>query len=488
MSVRLRLALTYSLMMAALLGLGSAVLFVIMQDRLGADLDRRLQIRASEVRLAVWSEPGDPELEDLLPGQVDLSPIAELNSPGLYVQTLDMAGRPLATSQNLHGAVLPVDRWQYAPALHGRPAYANVTQPDGQEVRVLSVPVVVNDEVAAVLQLGESLQPIQDVLARLRWALLTLGSAGMLAGAVGGWCVADRALRPLSVMSSRAAIISTRRDFERRLNLAGTDEVGQLARVIDQLLETVDHTLRSHHDFVADISHELRNPLLAIRANVDLLDGCADEAERQECVSEIRDQVQRLTRLVGDLLLLAQVEPRQIIEQRPVGLAPLVRRVAREVERRAPAHTVRAAHIEPLQILGDEDRIVQILTNLAGNALQHTEPGGTITLSVTRESQMACLVVEDAGGGIDPEHLPHIFDRNYSVSATSRSRGNGLGLAIVKHLAEAHGGSVEVESQPGQGSRFIVRLPLSGPPSARSRSARKRALPVLPAAAAASVN
>lgn len=471
-----------------LLAIGSGVLYGIMQDRLRADLDRRLQIRASEVRLAVWSEPSDPDWEDLLAGQVDLAPLSELDAPGLRVQTLDLTGRVLATSHNLQGVPIRLDPRLYASALEGKPAFASVTQPDGENMRVISAPITVDGKVAAILQIGQSLQPIEDVLARLRWALVLLGSCGLAAGAAGGWIVADRSLRPLSAISASAAGISAERDFNRRLNVAGSNEIGQLASVIDDLLATVEHTLRSHHDFVADISHELRNPLLAIRTNVDLLEDCPDERERHECVSEIRGQVQRMTRLVGDLLLLAQVEPRQIIEQRLVGLTPLVRRVAREAERQAPTHAIRVAQLEPMYIVGDEDRLAQLLSNLIDNAVQHTEAGATVSLSVVRADQMACLVVEDNGGGIEPQHLARIFERTYSVKPRLQARGNGLGLAIVKHLAEAHGGSVEVASEPGRGTRFTVRLPLAGPPDGSARGAKRLASPAPPRVAPAPLN
>ena len=470
MSVRLRLALTFSVLMAALLGVGSAVLYLTMRETLGHELDRRLQIRASEVRLAVWSEPGDPELEDIAPGQIDLSPLSELDAPGLYVQALDLADHVLATSDNLHEVPLPVKAAQYAPAVDGKRILSDVTARDGRDVRVLSVPITVEGKVAGVLQVGQSRQPLEDTLAGFRRALLLFGSLGMMAGAAGGWLVAHRGLRPLSAISAHASEIATRRDFSRRLRLAGGDEISQLAAVIDQLLETVDETLHTHQNFVADTSHELRNPLLAIQTNLDLLDDGCDEEDREECFVEIRQQVERMSRLVADLLLLAQVEPAQMIEQGPVGLAPLVRRAAREAERRATGQTIRMGRLEPLQVLGDEGRLTQILTNLVDNALRHTPPGGAISLSVERDGQTALLVVLDTGEGIEAEHLPRIFDRAYRACAgASFDDSNGLGLAIVKHLAEAHGGGVEVDSELGRGSRFAVWLPLTGPPGVPPR-------------------
>src|SRR5207247_780931 len=136
-----------------------------------------------------------------------------------------------------------------------------------------------------------------------------LGAAALLVAGAGSWFVAYRGLRPLAVVSSRAADIAARRDFSQRLGFDDRrDEVGRLASTVDHLLATVDETLRTHREFVADTSHELRNPLLAIRTNLDLMDRLPTAEARQECVFEAREQVERMSRLVSDLLLLAQVE------------------------------------------------------------------------------------------------------------------------------------------------------------------------------------
>jgi len=464
-TVRLRLALTYSLMMAALLGAGSVVLYLTMRETLGAEMDRRLQIRASEVRLAIWSQPGDPELDDFTSGQIDLAPLSGLDAPRLLVQALDDAGNVLATSSNLR-LPLPVPAREYATAVQGKPAFGDVRIENGEDVRVFNTPISVDGKVAGVLQVGQSRQPLENAFDGLRRVLVLMGSLGVVAGAAGGWAVASRGLRPLSAISAHATEIATKHDFGRRLRLSGADEISQLGGVIDQLLETVEETLRSHRDFVADTSHELRNPLLAIRTNLDLLGDATSDDDREECVEEIRQQAERMSRLVADLLLLAQVEATQIIERRPVGLAPLVKRVAREAERRATGQTIRVLRADPVQILGDEGRLTQIVTNLVDNALRYSPPGATVSLSVEGVGQTARLLVADTGSGIEAQHLPHVFDRAYrgGVGASCEG-GSGLGLAIVKHLAEAHGGRVNVESQPGLGSRFAVWLPLAGAPA-----------------------
>ncbi|MBI4499496.1 MAG: HAMP domain-containing protein [Chloroflexi bacterium] len=479
MSLRLRLTLTYSAFVGLTIAVFGLVLYTTMSQNLEAEMDQRLQIRADQVQLTIW--PGTDSLtpEDLTSAKLDLSPLADLDAPGLYVQVLDRAGQVLATSESLRGAVLPTHPASLAAALEGKRVFSDITVGEGRGMRMLSVPIVVESRVVGVLEVGQSRRPLQDTISDLRTLLLLLGAATLAIAGVGGWLVARHGLLPLRAISQQAADIAAQRDFRQRLHLAERrDEVGQLARTIDKLLETVQDTLRWHREFVADTSHELRNPLLALRTNLELIDRVADAEARAECVREARQQIERMSRLVSDLLLLAQVEAGQVIERRPVALRPLIESVARDAAQRADGQQVQIAGAEPLEILGDEGRLTQVLTNLVNNALRHTPPGGTITLRLGREDGWAYLAVADSGEGIAPEHLPHIFERFYRVEkpGARAGHGTGLGLAIVKHLAEAHGGWVTAESELGRGSCFTVWLPLRPgvrPPLRPARAAAK---------------
>ena len=270
-------------------------------------------------------------------------------------------------------------------------------------------------------------------------------------------------LRALCAITEEAADIAFRRSFNRRVGMADRpDEVGHLSRTVNYLLATVESTLESHRDFLADTSHELRNPLQAIRVNLELAERIDNSSEREECIRECIDEVERMSRLVEDLLTLARLEARQIIERRPVALQSLLQDVVRGAKRRACGQQILVQHVEKVEVLGDEGRLRQVLDNLMRNALRHTPPNGMIHLSLQAANGWAMLEISDTGEGIAPQHLPHIFERFYQVGKT-RDGGAGLGLAIVKHLCEAHGGHVTAASEPGKGSRFTVCLPLSSP-------------------------
>ncbi len=483
MSLRLRLTLTYSLLVALILGVFGMVLYATMRQSLETELDRRLQVRASQVELTIWPGTRSLKPDDITAAKLDLSPLSDLDAPNIYVQVLNRRGQVVATSESLRGATLPVDEASVSAARAGKRSLSTVVDDDDRAIRILSVPIAVGSNVVGVLEVGQSRQPLQETMLGLRTLLLLLGAAALLVSGLVGWLVANTSLRPLSTISAQAAAIAEQRDFRRRLNVAERrDEVGQLARTIDTLLATVDDTLRTHREFVADTSHELRNPLLAIRTNIELMDRLTDRAARAECRQEARQQVERMSRLVSDLLVLAQVEAGQLVERRPVSLRPLVRGVARAAETRSTGRRIVVEAPTDVELLADDVRLTQVLTNLVDNALRHTPPEGTITLRLDTQDGWARLAVADTGEGIAPEHLPHVFDRFYRTdkARAQPSDGTGLGLAIVKHLVEAHGGRVVAESAPSQGSCFTVWLPLAPAPPSPAPSAS----PALPPAAA----
>lgn len=462
MSLRLRMSLAYALVVAIVVAVLGATLYLTMQKTLSDEMDQRLRVRSDEIQFALWPSPDAPTLSDLTPSKLDLSPLAQIDAPGMFVQVLDTSGNVLATSSNQQSTPMPVDRVEFDSAVSGRPAFGDVTLPGDRTLRVLSVPLAVQKQVAAVLQVSQSREPLKDTLAGLQRLLAVIGSSAVILAVAVGWLVSYRGLQPLSLISSQAADIAAKRDFRRRLHMDGRpDEIGTLARTIDGLLANVDETLQAHRDFVADTSHELRNPLLTIRTNVDVIDRIEDPDERREALREVRIQVARMTRLISDLLLLAQVERGLILQHRPVDVSLLIERVAHEARQRAHGQRIHVDHAQSLDIVGDSDRLQQILANLLDNAIKHTPAGGTVSVRTNRSADGVRIDVEDNGEGIAPEHLPHIFERAYRVtsSQTGPHASYGLGLAIVKYLTEAHGGQVEVRSELGHGTCITIVLP-----------------------------
>lgn len=461
MSLRLRLTVTYSVLVALILTTFSIVLYGIMRGNLEAEADRRLVVRASQVELTIWPETRSLTSEDLTAAKLDLSPLEDLRAPSIYVEVSDRNGNPITASENLRGVVLPMDEAVVAGTLEGKQTLRDLVLEGDRPLRLLTLPIKVRDRIVGVLTVGQSRQLFQDTMDSLRTLLVVLGGAALaVAGAI-GWVVADRGLQPLAAIARQAALIAAGRDFSHRLDHQGpTDEVGRLARTVDDLLKTVEETLRQHRDFVADTSHELRNPLLAIRTNLELVARMPRREQRAECVKEALQQVERMSGLVNDLLTLARIEVGLVVERRPVSLANVMEQAVHDAMVRSNNRPVSITQADDVFVLGDDGRLAQVIGNLLDNALRHSAADRAVTVGLARVVGGAQLTVEDMGDGIAGEHMARIFDRFYRVDPPGTTKnGTGLGLAIVKHLVEAHGGRVTAKSEVGKGSRFVVWLP-----------------------------
>jgi len=294
-----------------------------------------------------------------------------------------------------------------------------------------------------------------DILASILVALT-------LAGLSGGVIVRS-ALAPVSRVTDTARAIENSPDLNRRVGYRGPqDEIGRLATTFDRMLQRLDQAFKSQKHFVADASHELRSPLTVIRGNLDLLKRNLNPDDRAECLRAIESETARMTKIVTDLLLLAEVESSQSGPQGTVALKDILLGEVMRTEPLIGRRKIVVARAEDISIKGDTHKLRQLVGNLVDNAIKYTPDGGTVTVSVFRDGEWARLQVADTGIGIAPEDLPHIFDRFYRVDkARSRaSGGTGLGLAIVKAIAEQHGGKVTVSSEPGEGSTFTTSFKL----------------------------
>lgn len=243
-----------------------------------------------------------------------------------------------------------------------------------------------------------------------------------------------------------------------------SEDLRGLAEAFSAVLARLEQNVRRQRQFLADASHELRGPLMVIRGNLDLLQMDLPPEERRAAAHEAAEEAERMARLIADLLFLAEEDAHDRLQSQPVAIDEVVAEVwQRALTVDADAHAVALACNEPAIVLGDRDRLTQMLWNLIENALHYTDPGGRISICSQVSSATVQLTVIDTGIGIPAEHIPRLFERFYRVDrARSREQSStGLGLPIVKQVAEAHGGTVHVESRLGSGSTFVVVLPLA---------------------------
>ena len=312
---------------------------------------------------------------------------------------------------------------------------------------------------------GHFMAPEWAAMQRLALWLFAAGTGVLAIGLAGGWWLATRAIRPIDEISTTAQKISAG-DLSLRINASDAEsELGRLAGVLNSTFARLEAAFAHQVRFTSDASHELRTPIsVMLTQTQSALSRERTAAEYRETLEACQRAAQRMRRLAESLLELARLDAGQTMRHEPFDLA----RVARDcIDLIRPLAADRGIEIrqdlKPAECAGDAERIGQIVTNLLSNAVHFNRERGEVRVSVCSEDSSILLTVSDTGEGIPKEDLPHIFERFYRVDKSrSRIQGRtGLGLAICKAIAEAHGGIIGVESRPGEGSSFTLRLPLN---------------------------
>jgi heavy metal sensor kinase len=309
-----------------------------------------------------------------------------------------------------------------------------------------------------------ALQRVQAVRDRYLDTLIVLIPLGVGLAALGGAIIARAALRPVDEMARTARRI-TAEDLSRRVERRGSgDELDGLAETLNGMLARLEDAFGQTRRFAADAAHELRTPLTVLRGGIEValrMERSPDEYRR--VLASSLEEVERLIRLAEDLLLLSRSLAGPEGSRAPVDLEPLVLEVFEVGARigRDAGVSVRVDATAPAPVAGDAAALRRALLNLVENAVKYTPPGGKVEIGLARGDGVAEITIADTGIGIEPADLERIFEPFLRLDA-ARARdtgGAGLGLAIARSIVIAHGGSITVESRPGSGSRFTVRLP-----------------------------
>jgi two-component system, OmpR family, sensor histidine kinase MprB len=447
--LRKRLALVAATAAALALLLASIVCYMVVRSQLLGQVDDALRAQA----LAVQN--GTATLGQPLPG-----PPASAGGPAQYYQLVAVDG-------NTEGDIgLPITSRVNAVATGNEPAFLQDVTVGGSRFRQLTFPTTLRvngqPEPGAV-QLARPLDGIDRILRNLRLVLLALCAGGIAVAAGLGRMAARRVLAPLAEVAQTARHIEETEDLSSRIRVHADDEVGQLARRFNAMIERLQHSrdaldesVRAQRQLVADASHELRTPITSLRTNIEVLleqgDHLSDE-DRRRLLADVLEQSEELSGLIGDVIELARGDL-------PITSADDVRLdrvVADSVTRarRAFPHVHYETTFEPVIVEGVAERLARAVNNLLDNAAHHSGAGGVIEVVVDREG----VRVRDHGTGIDGADLPYVFDRFYRGANSRGRQGSGLGLAIVRQVATQHGGSIDAANAPDGGAVFTLRLP-----------------------------
>jgi two-component system, OmpR family, sensor kinase len=388
----------------------------------------------------------------------------------------------VVSSPPLRAFALPEDAQikvldQYGRALAGTDPSISLGPPSSGvhnvgDLSVATKPIAATGSLPGYVQYARPDAGVNDTVARL-WFFLGAGVVGgTLLALLAGLAVADRAMRPIKALTGLARQITSTRDPSKRIPVPATDdEVGELARTMDGMLQALDEAtsereqaLERQREFVADASHELRTPLTSIQANLELLQSeRAGSAEDQHTVDSALSSTKRMSGLVSDLLLLARADAGRRLATKDLDLTAIAAGALEEVQPLAGDRRLESELERPLPLQGNPDELHRLVRNLLENAVRHTPDKTTVVLSARRDGDEALLEVVDDGPGIPDGMESQVFDRfvrGDGPSDTAAGGGSGLGLAIVRAVAESHGGSVDAGKSTYGGARFSVRLPL----------------------------
>jgi len=460
-SIRVRLTIWYGCGLALIMILFASALYLVMSRALEDQIDRSLEDAAMAAARSLEEHRFGPFL--LLDDLAQAFP--ELALLDKFFQIFGPQGQITLQSANISTRNIPLSELAMQAALKGEATYESVRLQGEISIRLLSYPIRHGETLVNVLRVGTSLRPVEEMLNRLVFVLLIGSPLAVIVSMLGGWFLAGRALRPVDTITLAAQRIAAG-DLTQRIHTTSADEIGRLASTFNDMIARLEASIRQIRQFSADASHELRTPLTITKGETEL----ALRKERtpevyREVLESNLEEIDRMSRIVDELLFLSRADLGEIkIAREPVQLDQLVQEIQHQaivLGKDREVETILGT-LEPTEVFGDEWRLRELLLNIIDNAIKYSQEKGTVEIGLKHINGMAKISVQDNGIGISPDEQKLVFDRFFR-SDTARAhaqKGTGLGLAICKWIAETHQGQIQIESTPGQGSRFTIFLPL----------------------------
>jgi len=443
LNIKLKITLWYALFLLVLLSVFSVFLYLA--------VSRILYIHNSDFMKADASQ-----VESILQFEGSAIKIAEpykIVATNTYFVVFDAEG-----NTDLQGEALP--EIVNLPVKSEQLQYMDI---NGQKWAIYDKSLVRNDKVIGWIRVSRSLESVISTLSNMKLIMFISIPLYIAMSSLGGFFLADRALRPIDYITRTAREIS-KGDISQRLKLIKTkDEVGRLAITFNEMLDKLASSIKKERQFASDASHELRTPTAIITAQAEhALKGVRGSEEYVEALKNILNESKKMSFIISQLLLLYRSdEGKYMLNFETLNLNMIIEEILNEYQNNTLAKhiSINFTSSEKISIKADQTLITRMLINLIDNSIRYGKKKGKIDISISSDNGKVKIMVEDNGIGISEEDIPNIFDRFYQVSKSRNGHGTGLGLSIVKWIVEAHHGSIDVESQPGAGTRFRIFLP-----------------------------
>jgi heavy metal sensor kinase len=457
LSVRTRLTLWYGGVLLAIVLVISAVSYFMLRRILIGGADVELLMVGQIVRDAGIGEARRSEAE-----------VREILGPrflDVFYRVTGPDGQPQAESGALRGRRLPLSAEAREHGRSGEPTFETVSLSRGERVRLLTIPLTQEPAPSRFIQVGATFADIDRALAGYTETLAVMVPMGLGLALVGGAWLARSALRPVETMSRTARRIGAQ-DLTRRLPLRGTaDELDHLAETLNAMFARLETAFTHVRRFAVDAAHELRTPLTVLKGGIEVaLRADRASSEYRDVLRSSLEEVEQLIALAENLLLFSRLRMDMALPRQTIELETLLMEVVDTGARLADGRgvVVRLGAVEPLVVHGDPSTLRRALVNLVENAIKYTKAGGTVELSLERDGRHAVVAVNDTGVGMNPADADRIFEPFVRLDSAraGEAGGAGLGLSIVDSIVAAHDGRLSVQTAPGVGSTFAIRLPL----------------------------
>jgi heavy metal sensor kinase len=461
-ALRTKLTLSYTAILVLLLGAAGSISYNTLASQLDADATDEVQELTRGMHGYLRFGGGEPTLSY---DRNDPDQVAFVERATRYYQAFDAdTGQLIYQSPGLTPLGL-----EYTPeevrVFREQPRPVDVFTDQGR-IRLTNTLISPSPGEHYLLQVGLRLEHFDAALNRFLALLLWSLAPAVVVAIVAGRYMAGRALAPLARLSAEARTIDVA-DLTQRLTVRGAgDELDELALAFNDTLARLEHAVGDMKQFSTALAHELRTPLAALRGEAELALTHAQSADdyRKGLATQL-EELDRLARLITELLTLARAEAGDIVlRKQVVDLGALAQSVTQSLEpvARARGLSLYCEACRDVLVTGDAGWLERLLINLVDNAIAFTPTGGRVTIRISQTDRLARLDVEDTGIGLSSDTIAHIFDRFYQAdpSRSARGGGVGLGLSLARWIAQRHNASISVQSEPGKGSTFTVLLPV----------------------------
>jgi len=383
---------------------------------------------------------------------------------GKFIQIMDSSGRIGAKMSDIEGEALPTSFNTLEKAMKGEIVYETIERTNPR-LRMITIPIMENKKVTSVVQVGTSLEDFDETIKKLLLIMIISIPSSICVTIVVGYFMAKKALKPVDQIR-RAAVKISSSNLDEKIDIGGRrDELGRLAETFNAMIGRLKDAFQRINQFSIDVSHELKTPLTILKGETEVaLRKEREKHDYQVLLKSNLEEIDRMSCIIDDLLLLSKADMKEIkLNIEEVALRDLIMDVCMDMKVVADKKSVvlEASELEDIRLKGDELKLRRMLLNVVENGIKYSHVGGKVSVASYLNNGYAKIEVKDNGIGISEEDIKYIFDRFYRADRSrKRESGSGLGLSISRWIAEAHKGSIEVKSQPTQGSMFTIKLPI----------------------------